>query len=71
MAEKIAGVLRHGLRPARLAFDPLEVELQSLAMWRTLAAEPAAIGDRQSPVMGDVSDQAVAGGRSAFVFLNR
>jgi glycosyltransferase involved in cell wall biosynthesis len=39
MAEKIAGVLRHGLRPARLAFDPLEVELQSLALWRTLATE--------------------------------
>ena len=39
MAGKIAGVLRHGLRPARLAFDPLDVELQSLVMWRTFAAE--------------------------------
>jgi glycosyltransferase involved in cell wall biosynthesis len=49
MAEKIAGVLRHGLQPARLAFDPLEVELQSLAMWRTLAAEKANAPARPAP----------------------
>jgi glycosyltransferase involved in cell wall biosynthesis len=49
MTEKIAGVLRHGLRPARLAFDPLEIELQSVAMWRTLAAEHATVPARPVP----------------------
>jgi glycosyltransferase involved in cell wall biosynthesis len=39
MAEKIAGILRRGLRPARLAFDPLEVELRNLTLWRSFATE--------------------------------
>lgn len=39
MAAKIAGALRDGLRPARLAIDPLDVELQNLAVWRGLAEE--------------------------------
>ena len=39
MAEKIIGALRHGLCPARLAIDPLEVELRNLVLWRSFATE--------------------------------
>lgn len=39
MAAKIAGALRDGLRPARLAIDPLEIELRNLSTWRALAEE--------------------------------
>jgi glycosyltransferase involved in cell wall biosynthesis len=65
MAEKIAGVLRHGLRPARLAFDPLEVELQSLAMWRTLAAEKAIAPSRpvSHPIRLSFTDWPATAGR--------
>jgi len=47
MAAKIAGVLREGLRPARLAIDPLEIELRNLSTWRGLAEERG--GDRAKP----------------------
>ncbi|NDC64138.1 MAG: glycosyltransferase, partial [Planctomycetia bacterium] len=42
MAAKIAHALRSGLRPARLAIDPLEVELRNLQLWRSFATEQEA-----------------------------
>ncbi|NDC64204.1 MAG: glycosyltransferase, partial [Planctomycetia bacterium] len=40
MAEAIRRALVEGLRPARPRFDPLEIELEHLVLWRTLAGEP-------------------------------
>jgi len=40
MAESIRRAMVDGLRPARPRFDPLEIELKHLELWRSLAAEP-------------------------------
>jgi glycosyltransferase involved in cell wall biosynthesis len=44
MAAKFAEVLRHGLQPARLALDPLEIELRNLVTWRELAEQRGGFG---------------------------
>ncbi len=52
MAKKIAGVLSRGLRPARLAIDPLDVELRNLVLWRSFASEKdRPVGQRPSKLV--------------------
>ncbi|MEB3319572.1 MAG: glycosyltransferase, partial [Cyanobium sp.] len=46
MATRMARALREGVRPARLAIDPLEIELRNLTTWRSLAAERGRPADR-------------------------
>jgi glycosyltransferase involved in cell wall biosynthesis len=55
MAVKIAGSFREGLRPARLAIDPLKIELRNLSTWRALAEERGRFRERPSH-LGETED---------------